>query len=141
MALLFGVLLSFCLLISSGILASAFASNDEVRRGIMQCLPMVVVFLPVNGMVFVLEGIYSSARRFGILSSTIVASSIVSGAVLVFLQRNVSLNIGYVVLALNLMLVMRLVVLGVIYRTKWTPVPAPHLQSSVPSETQQFEDS
>mmetsp|Transcript_7133 Transcript_7133/g.21760 ORF Transcript_7133/g.21760 Transcript_7133/m.21760 type:complete len:525 (+) Transcript_7133:128-1702(+) len=141
MALLAGILLSGGLLVSSGSLTSIFTSSNEVRQGIMQCLPVIAVFLPINGVLYVLEGVYSSARRFGTLSGTIVVAGIVSSAMLLYLQRTVSLGIGYVVLALNIMLVMRLVILSVIFRSKWTPIPDSRSSSAPSSSSQPREDS
>mmetsp|Transcript_43930 Transcript_43930/g.171651 ORF Transcript_43930/g.171651 Transcript_43930/m.171651 type:complete len:401 (-) Transcript_43930:265-1467(-) len=104
-------------------LAKAFASTWTTLDSITSSLPIMAVFIPLNAMVFVLEGVYSSARRFGTLSSTIVFSCGISAVFLIFLQRHVSLGLGYIWVAVNLMMALRFFILSVIYQSQYTPIP------------------
>ncbi|KAJ8902252.1 hypothetical protein NDN08_006659 [Rhodosorus marinus] len=104
-------------------LAQAFASSRTTLDSITSCLPIMAVFIPLNAMVFVLEGVYSSARRFGTLSSTIVFSGGISALFLIFLQRHLSLGLGYIWVAVNLMMALRFLILSVIYKSRYMPIP------------------
>jgi len=74
LGLLFGVFIAFALGVTSPWLASWFTSDERVVIAFASILPILVVMQPINGLVFVWDGIAIGAAAFGFLAgSTLVA--------------------------------------------------------------------
>lgn len=107
-----------------------FTSNPAVREMVSFTFPFMAIIQPINGMVFVFDGIYSAGRRFAALSTAVFIAACTSSAFLYFV-RTTSLPLQYVWIGLNIMMFLRATLLGLIYFTKWSPVPRPKHQRAV----------
>lgn len=109
-----------------------FTSNPAVRELVSATFPYMAIIQPINGMVFVFDGIYTAGRRFSLLSSAIFLAACTASTFLYFVRTNV-LPLQYVWIGLNIMMVLRATLLGCLYFTKWSPVPrkAPSTQNGV----------
>ena len=80
----FGVLLAFLLSLVSRWLGSWFTSDEAVLVAFASILPILIVMQPINGIVFVWDGIAIGAAAFSFLAwSTLVAAAAAIGFLLV----------------------------------------------------------
>lgn len=107
---------------------SIFTSNMAVREMVKVTFPYMALIQPFNGLVFVFDGIYTAGRKFSILSAAILCAACTASAFL-YVVRSSALPLQYVWLGLNVMMFLRASVLGIIYMTKWSPIPR-HMQTS-----------
>lgn len=101
---------------------SVFTVNPAVRNMVSLTFPFMAVIQPINGLVFVYDGIYTAGRKFSLLSSAIFVAGCVASTFLYFVRR-MNLPLQYVWIGLNIMMVLRASILGFFYLTKWSPVP------------------
>lgn len=106
-----------------------FTSNPAVRAMVSATFPYMAFVQPINGLVFVFDGIYSAGRRFSSLSAAIFVAACCASSFLYFVRANV-LPLQFVWVGLNIMMVLRATLLGLIYLTKWSPVPRPKYMPS-----------
>ncbi len=84
LGLLFGVVLATALALVSSWLASWFTTDGAVVVAFASILPVLIVMQPINGLVFVWDGIAIGASAFGFLAwSTLVAGVASIGLLLV----------------------------------------------------------
>lgn len=102
---------------------SVFTGNPAVRAAVTQTFPFMAVIQPVNGLVFVFDGVFTAARKFTILSSAIFVAACCASSFL-YGVRMWNLPLNYVWIGLNVMMILRAMALGIIYLSKWSPVPA-----------------
>jgi len=99
-----------------------FTSDPAVAGWVSATFPFMAAVQPLNGLVFVFDGIYTAGRKFTTLSISIFIASVCSSSVLYFVRQN-SLSLPYVWIGLNVMMVLRASLLGIMYFTKRSPVP------------------
>lgn len=99
-----------------------FTVNPAVRSMVSLTFPFMAAVQPINGLVFVFDGIYTAGRKFSLLSSSIFVAACFASSFL-FFARKMSLPLQYVWIGLNIMMVLRASILGFFYLTKWSPVP------------------
>lgn len=99
-----------------------FTTNPAVRSMVSLSFPFMAFVQPVNGLVFVFDGLFTAGRRFSILSTSIFIAS-VSASAFLYLVRSRALPLQYVWIGLNIMMILRASILGFFYFTKWSPVP------------------
>ena len=104
-----------------------FTSNPAVRQMVSATFPFMAFVQPINGLVFVFDGIYTAGRRFTSLSGAIFIAACTASSFLYFVRANV-MPLQYVWIGLNIMMVLRASLLGLVYFTKWSPVPRPKYQ-------------
>lgn len=104
-----------------------FTSNPAVRAMVSATFPYMAFVQPINGLVFVFDGIYTAGRRFASLSTAIFFAGFCASCFLYFARTNM-LPLQSVWIGLNIMMVMRATLLGLVYLTKWSPVPRPKYQ-------------
>lgn len=101
---------------------SAFTVNPAVRNMVSLTFPFMAVIQPINGLVFVFDGIYTAGRKFSLLSAAIFIAACSASTFLYFVRR-MNLPLQYVWIGLNIMMVLRASILGILYLSKWSPVP------------------
>lgn len=101
---------------------AAFTVNPAVRNMVSLTFPFMAAIQPINGLVFVFDGIYTAGRKFSLLSSAIFVAACAASTFLYFVRR-MSLPLQYVWIGLNIMMVLRATILGFFYLTEWSPVP------------------
>ncbi|MCL1692600.1 MAG: MATE family efflux transporter [Actinomycetia bacterium] len=86
LGLLFGILLAVALGVISPWLASWFTTDEAVVLAFASILPILIVMQPINGLVFVWDGVAIGGAAFGFLAgSTLVAGVASIGLLLVVL--------------------------------------------------------
>ena len=86
LGLLFGVVLAVALGLFSPWLASWFTTDEAVILAFASILPILVVMQPINGLVFVWDGVAIGGAAFGFLAGSTFAAGVASiGFVLVVL--------------------------------------------------------
>lgn len=106
-----------------------FTSDPAVSAMVSATFPWMAAVQPINGLVFILDGIYTAGRKFTSLSAAIFLAACCSSAAL-FMVRRMSLSLPAVWAGLNIMMVLRALLLGIGYMTKWSPVPRKRYLSS-----------
>ena len=101
-----------------------FTSNPAVRQMVSKTFPYMAMIQPINGLVFVFDGIYTAGRKFTSLSTAIFFAACTASSFLFLVRSNV-LPLPYVWMGLNIMMILRASLLGILYFTKWSPVPRP----------------
>eukprot|EP00178_Gracilaria_changii_P025157 TRINITY_DN76_c0_g1_i2.p1 TRINITY_DN76_c0_g1~~TRINITY_DN76_c0_g1_i2.p1 ORF type:complete len:533 (+),score=62.06 TRINITY_DN76_c0_g1_i2:194-1792(+) len=101
-----------------------FTSNAAVRETVSLTFPYMAFIQPINGLVFVFDGIYTAGRRFTSLATAIFIAACCSSSFLFFV-RTTSMPLQYVWVGLNVLMVLRATFLGLLYFTKWSPAPKP----------------
>jgi MATE family multidrug resistance protein len=76
LGLLFGILLAAALGVISPWLASWFTSDEAVVLEFASILPILIVMQPINGLVFVWDGIAIGASAFGFLAGSTLAAGV-----------------------------------------------------------------
>jgi putative MATE family efflux protein len=119
-----GVVCSLAILALHQVLPAVFSGDPEVRALAAFLLLWVAALQPVNGVVFVLDGILIGAGDMRFLAWAMVGALVAflpaAGAVLAF-----DLGIGWLWAALGVLMVGRLLALGLRYRTDaWVVVGA-----------------
>lgn len=104
-----------------------FTSNPAVRGAVSATFPYMALVQPINGLVFVFDGIYTAGRRFTSLSTAIFIAACCASSFL-YVVRMQALPLQYVWIGLNIMMVLRASLLGLLYFTRWSPVPRPRHQ-------------
>lgn len=104
-----------------------FTSNPAVKKMVSMTFPFMAFVQPINGLVFVFDGIYTAGRTFTSLSTAIFLAACCASSFL-YLVRMKTLPLQYVWMGLNIMMVLRASLLGILYLTKWSPVPRPRYQ-------------
>lgn len=99
-----------------------FTSDVAVRAMVKKTFPIMAVIQPINGLVFVFDGIFTAGRRFSYLSTAIFFSALCSMFML-RVVRSCNFGLGAVWMGLNLMMVLRATLLGIGYFTNRGPVP------------------
>ena len=99
-----------------------FSNNPEVRMALKQVLPFVAVIQPIGGLVFAFDGVFAAGRRFGLLSAVVLCATGTACTYLWFVRQMV-LPLPYVWMGVNAMILLRALLLGVMYLSKWSPVP------------------
>jgi putative MATE family efflux protein len=72
----FGIVLAVALGVISPWLASWFTSDEAVILAFASILPILIVMQPINGLVFVWDGIAIGASAFGFLAGSTLAASV-----------------------------------------------------------------
>lgn len=106
-----------------------FTSDPAVSAMVSATFPWMAAVQPINGVVFVMDGIYTAGRKFTSLSTAIFIAACCSSAAL-FMVRRMSLSLPAVWAGLNIMMILRALLLGIGYMTKWSPVPSKRFASS-----------
>lgn len=106
-----------------------FTSDPAVSAMVSATFPWMAAVQPINGVVFVMDGIYTAGRKFTSLSTAIFFAACCSSTAL-FMVRRMSLSLPAVWAGLNIMMILRAVLLGIGYMTKWSPVPRKRFASS-----------
>lgn len=121
----------FVILLMAGInnVPGIFTSDVAVRAMVKRTFPLMAIIQPVNGLVFVFDGIYTAGRRFSLLSAAIFFSALCSLITLYFVRTS-SLGLCAVWMGLNLMMVLRATLLGLGYLSNRGPVSPPPPRSS-----------
>ena len=83
LGLMFGIVLAAALGMISPWLASWFTSDRAVVAAFASILPILIVMQPVNGLVFVWDGIAIGAAAFGFLAGSTLAAGVASIGLLV----------------------------------------------------------
>lgn len=117
-----GAVFAFLLLIGQSTVPGLFTSDPAVRAMVAKTFPYMAVTQPLNGLVFVFDGIYTAGRKFTLLSAAIFAAALLSSATLYFVRTS-ALTLPNVWIGLSVMMVLRASLLGVAYLTRWSPVP------------------
>lgn len=99
-----------------------FTSDPSVAAMVTQTFPYMAMIQPINGLVFVFDGIYTAGRKFSFLSVAIFIAACCSSYVLLMVRR-LALPLPAVWLGLNVMMVLRASLLGIGYLSRWSPVP------------------
>lgn len=115
---------SFVVILMMGLntVPGVFTKDPAVRAMVAKTFPLMAMIQPINGLVFVFDGIYTAGRRFTQLSSAVFVSAAIASFTL-FCVRRYALNLPLVWVGLNIMMVMRAALLGIGYFSKWSPVP------------------
>jgi MATE family multidrug resistance protein len=79
----FGVLLALVLALVSPWLGSWFTSDEAVLAAFASILPILIVMQPINGVVFVWDGIAIGAAAFSVLAWSTLAASVAAIAFLI----------------------------------------------------------
>lgn len=103
-------------------IASIFSKDLAVRAAVMACLPIIGFVQPINGLVFVFDGIFTGGRQFNFLAAAVFASASASWASLWFVKTR-SLGLDAVWISLSVMMCLRAVILGFRYKSSRSPVP------------------
>lgn len=98
-----------------------FTSNLAVREMVSRTFPYMAFVQPINGCVFMFDGIYTAGRKFLSLSTAIFVAAVCSSSFLWFVRAK-GLGLPFVWVGLNIMMVLRASLLGIMYLTKWSPV-------------------
>ncbi|CAN8065813.1 unnamed protein product [Agarophyton chilense] len=101
-----------------------FTSNPAVRETVSLTFPYMAFIQPINGLVFVFDGIYTAGRKFTPLATAIFMAACCASAFLFFV-RTTSMPLQYVWVGLNILMVLRATFLGALYFTRWSPAPKP----------------
>ena len=117
-----GVVFLGLLLLGVNKVPQVFSGNPEVRMALRQVLPFVAVIQPIGGLVFAFDGIFTAGRKFGLLSAVVLCATGVACSYLWFVRQMV-LPLPYVWMGVNIMILLRALFLGVMYFSKWSPVP------------------
>jgi len=119
---LMGLFFMICLQVGGPTLARAFSNDPVVISMITSCFPIISVFEPLIGLVFVLDGCFTAGRQFTFLA---VAIAMASGCAWMCLFATRALNLGLqaVWVSLNVMMVLRVILLGSRYFSPQSPVP------------------
>jgi putative MATE family efflux protein len=121
-----GVLLGgfFVVVLLAGInfVPGIFTSDPAVRAMVTRTFPYMAIIQPINGLVFVFDGIYTASRRFTLLSAAIFSAAVCSSLTLLCV-RHFALSLPMVWVGLNVMMILRAGLLGIPYMTRWSPVP------------------
>jgi MATE family multidrug resistance protein len=105
LGLLFGIVLAATLAVVSPWLASWFTTDEAVVLAFASILPILIVMQPINGLVFVWDGIAIGASAFGFLAgSTLAAGMVATGLLLTVIPLGSGL-VGVWVAIVVLMLV------------------------------------
>lgn len=110
------------LMLIVNIAPSLFTSNIAVREMVKATFPYMAIIQPINGLVFVFDGIFTAGRKFSILSAAIFCAASLASVFLYFV-RSYALPLQFVWLGLNIMMFLRASALGILYLTKWSPIP------------------
>ena len=106
-----GVLLALIFLMARPILPGLFTDDPETLTLILTILIFVVVLQPINGLVFVWDGLFMGLEAFRYLAITMVLAAVVASALLV-----ATLMLGWglvgVWFAITAMMIVRLLSLG-----------------------------
>ena len=78
LGLLFGVVLAVALGLFSPWLASWFTTDEAVILAFASILPILVVMQPINGLVFVWDGVAIGGAAFGFLAGSTFAAGVAS---------------------------------------------------------------
>ncbi|PXF48630.1 Protein DETOXIFICATION 44, chloroplastic [Gracilariopsis chorda] len=101
-----------------------FTSNPAVREMVSLTFPFMAFVQPINGLVFVFDGIYTAGRKFTSLAAAICLAAS-SASLFLYFVRTTSMPLQFVWVGLNIMMVLRATLLGLMYFTKRSPVPRP----------------
>jgi putative MATE family efflux protein len=115
-----GILLAGVFTVTSPVLPKLFTDDAQVTESIGMILPIAVAMLPVNGAVYVLDGILVGSRDFKWMA---MAMSLAAGCVLAFLTAVEPLDLGLpgVWYALAGLMVLRMATLVWRYESKDGP--------------------
>lgn len=110
------------IMLGIGSAPNVFTSNVAVREMVSNTFPLMAFIQPVNGLVFVFDGIYTAGRKFTCLSGAIFVAACCASAFLYFVRRG-GLGLPFVWMGLNIMMILRATLLAIFYFSKWSPVP------------------
>lgn len=99
-----------------------FSRDPAVIAAVRRTFPVMALVQPVNGLVFVLDGIFTAGRKFGFLAGAIFLACVASSSALLWV-RTAGLSLQAVWLGLNLMMVLRAGFLMAGLFSRFTPVP------------------
>lgn len=98
-----------------------FTPDPAVAAMVTASFPYMAWIQPVNGLVFVFDGIYTAGRKFTALSVAIFIAAVCSSSVLLGVRR-MSLSLPAVWMGLNVMMIFRALFLGIGYMSRYSPV-------------------
>ncbi|OSX74535.1 hypothetical protein BU14_0285s0023 [Porphyra umbilicalis] len=99
-----------------------FSRDPAVIAAVRRTFPVMALVQPINGLVFVLDGIFTAGRKFGFLAGAIFLACAASSSALLWVRTG-GLSLQAVWLGLNLMMVLRATFLMAGLFSRWTPVP------------------
>jgi putative MATE family efflux protein len=117
-----GCLFAVILMAGLNVVPGIFTSDPLVRAAVTRTFPLMAIVQPINGLVFVYDGIFTAGRRFTLLSAGIFCAAALSMATLYYV-RHYALSLPAVWIGLNVMMLFRAGLLGIGYMSKWSPVP------------------
>ena len=82
MGLLVGVLLGVAFWLGRGLLARAFSDDPQVVAAVLAVFPFVALMQPLNGLVFVWDGIFMAIEDFRFLAVAMALSALVAATLL-----------------------------------------------------------
>ncbi|MEA3503234.1 MAG: hypothetical protein U9R47_10695, partial [Actinomycetota bacterium] len=82
LGLMFGIVLAVALGMTSPWLASWFTTDGAVVLAFVSILPILIVMQPINGLVFVWDGIAIGASAFGFLAGSTLTAGVATIALL-----------------------------------------------------------
>jgi putative MATE family efflux protein len=117
-----GLVFAVVILAARHVIPMAFSTDEEVRRTVAELLVWVALLQPVNGVVFVLDGVLIGAGDVRYLARAMV------GAALVFLPAagvvaGLGLGIGWLWAAITVLMVARLLALAARWRSEAWMIP------------------
>lgn len=117
----FGMLISIPLLFASP-LTRLFTNSSEVRSLAVRCVRIAMVCVPLNGVVFAMDGVLSALRDYKFLAGGIAVACSVACMALVGVWSG-GIGVGGVWMGVNLLMVARAIVLGWRYLGSGGPMP------------------
>jgi len=103
-------------------IASIFSREPSIRTAVVSCLPIIGIVQPINGLVFVFDGIFTGGRQFNFLAAAVFFSACASWVSLYLVRRN-GMGLNAIWIALSVMMLLRAVILGFRYKSSRSPVP------------------